>query len=107
VTGFSTLDYTALAFFFVAWLCYHVAVEATKAGGRSLNPPHEPVPRGRARRPRARRRIERRCGEAGRRKGRTTAGGELIHRGHHHECAPKVQLSSPARTVGRTGWPRS
>jgi uncharacterized membrane protein len=37
VTGFSNLDYAALAFFCVAWFVYHLAVEATAAGGRSLN----------------------------------------------------------------------
>jgi uncharacterized membrane protein len=37
VTGFSTVDYVALGFFCVAWFAYHLAVEATAAGGRSLN----------------------------------------------------------------------
>jgi uncharacterized membrane protein len=37
VTGFSLLDYTALAVFGVAWAIYHFGVETTQAGGRSLN----------------------------------------------------------------------
>jgi uncharacterized membrane protein len=37
VTGFSLLDYGALGFFVVAWAGYHLAIESTAAGGRSLN----------------------------------------------------------------------
>jgi uncharacterized membrane protein len=37
VGGFSTADYAALAFFILAWLSYHSAVELTAPGGRSLN----------------------------------------------------------------------
>ena len=37
VTGFSTLDWVALAFFFLAWLAYHAAVERTTVGRKSLN----------------------------------------------------------------------
>jgi uncharacterized membrane protein len=37
VTGFSVVDYVALAFFASAWVAYYAAVERTKAGGRSLN----------------------------------------------------------------------
>src|SRR3954471_4276791 len=36
VTGFSNLDYAALAFFCVAWVAYPLAGEAPAAGGRSL-----------------------------------------------------------------------
>ena len=35
--GFSLLDFCALAFFVVAWLSYHVAVELTPARHRGLN----------------------------------------------------------------------
>src|SRR3954454_18346018 len=37
VTGFSVIDYGALAFFAFAWLAYYAAVERTHAGDRSLN----------------------------------------------------------------------
>jgi len=37
VTGFSVVDYGALAFFASAWFAYYAAVERTKAGGLSLN----------------------------------------------------------------------
>jgi uncharacterized membrane protein len=37
VTGFSIVDYAALAFFALAWFAYYAAVERTMAGGRSLN----------------------------------------------------------------------
>jgi uncharacterized membrane protein len=37
VTGFSTLDWVALAFFFLAWFTYHGAVERTAIGRKSLN----------------------------------------------------------------------
>jgi len=37
VQGFSAADYGALAFFLAAWLGYHVSVEVTPAGRRSLN----------------------------------------------------------------------
>jgi uncharacterized membrane protein len=37
VTGFSLVDYASLAFFGAAWLTYHLGVETTRAGGRSLN----------------------------------------------------------------------
>ncbi|HEY0352321.1 MAG TPA: DUF599 family protein [Enterovirga sp.] len=37
VTGFSAVDWVALAFFFLAWLGYHAAVERTLAGRKSLN----------------------------------------------------------------------
>jgi uncharacterized membrane protein len=37
VLGFSLLDFCALAFFVVAWLSYHVAVEVTPARHRGLN----------------------------------------------------------------------
>jgi uncharacterized membrane protein len=37
VTAFSLLDYAALAVFGAAWAIYHFGVEATRAGGRSLN----------------------------------------------------------------------
>ena len=35
--GFTNLDFVALAFFLIAWLGYHAAVELTPAGQRSLN----------------------------------------------------------------------
>lgn len=35
--GFTNLDYAALAFFLVAWLGYHAALELTPAGKKSLN----------------------------------------------------------------------
>jgi uncharacterized membrane protein len=37
VTGFSLADYAALGFFILAWACYHLAIESSTAGGRSLN----------------------------------------------------------------------
>jgi uncharacterized membrane protein len=37
VTGFSPADYAALGFFIVAWAGYHLAIESSTAGGRSLN----------------------------------------------------------------------
>jgi uncharacterized membrane protein len=37
VTAFSLLDYAALAVFVTSWAIYHVGVESTQAGGRSLN----------------------------------------------------------------------
>lgn len=37
MTGFSGLDYGALAFFVAAWVGYHMTIEMTTAGGRSLN----------------------------------------------------------------------
>src|SRR5918998_770691 len=37
VLGFSGLDLVALAFFVVAWLSYHIAVEVTPARHRGLN----------------------------------------------------------------------
>jgi uncharacterized membrane protein len=37
VTGFALIDYGALGFFVAAWLGYHLMVEMTAAGGRSLN----------------------------------------------------------------------
>ena len=37
MTGFSLVDYASLAFFGAAWLTYHLGVETTRAGGRSLN----------------------------------------------------------------------
>jgi uncharacterized membrane protein len=37
VLGFTNLDFVALAFFLIAWLGYHAAVELTPAGQRSLN----------------------------------------------------------------------
>ena len=37
MTGFSLLDYAALAVFGAAWAIYHFGVESTEAGGRSLN----------------------------------------------------------------------
>jgi uncharacterized membrane protein len=37
VTGFSAVDWVALAFFFLAWFGYHAAVERTVAGRKSLN----------------------------------------------------------------------
>jgi uncharacterized membrane protein len=37
MTGFSLADYVALAFFILAWLLYHVAVERTTASKTSLN----------------------------------------------------------------------
>src|SRR5215204_6468825 len=37
VTGFSLPDYGALGFFVVAWAGYHLAIESTAAGRRSLN----------------------------------------------------------------------
>lgn len=35
--GFTNLDYVALAFFLVAWVGYHAALELTPAGQKSLN----------------------------------------------------------------------
>ena len=35
--GFTNLDFVALAFFLIAWLGYHAAVELTPAGQKSLN----------------------------------------------------------------------
>jgi uncharacterized membrane protein len=37
VLGFTFLDYAALAFFVLAWFGYHIALELTPAGQRSLN----------------------------------------------------------------------
>jgi uncharacterized membrane protein len=37
VLGFTFVDYAALIFFLVAWFGYHIAVEITPAGQRSLN----------------------------------------------------------------------
>jgi uncharacterized membrane protein len=37
VLGFTLLDYGAIAFFLMAWFGYHVAVEFTPAGRKSLN----------------------------------------------------------------------
>jgi uncharacterized membrane protein len=37
VLGFTNLDYAALAFFLVAWVGYHAALELTPAGQKSLN----------------------------------------------------------------------
>jgi uncharacterized membrane protein len=37
VLGFTNLDYAALAFFLVAWLGYHTALELTPSGQSSLN----------------------------------------------------------------------
>jgi uncharacterized membrane protein len=37
VTGFSLPDYGALGFFVLAWALYHLAIESSAAGGRSLN----------------------------------------------------------------------
>jgi uncharacterized membrane protein len=37
VQGFTNLDYVALAFFLIAWLGYHAALELTPAGQKSLN----------------------------------------------------------------------
>ena len=37
MSGFSVVDYVALAFFALAWIAYYAAVERSKAGGRSLN----------------------------------------------------------------------
>jgi uncharacterized membrane protein len=37
VLGFTNLDYVALAFFLIAWLGYHAALELTPAGRKSLN----------------------------------------------------------------------
>lgn len=37
VTGFSILDYGALAFFVIAWLGYHLVVDVRTIGGRNLN----------------------------------------------------------------------
>jgi uncharacterized membrane protein len=37
VLGFTNLDFVALAFFLIAWLGYHAAVELTPAGQKSLN----------------------------------------------------------------------
>jgi uncharacterized membrane protein len=37
VLGFTIIDYAALAFFLVAWLGYHAAVELSSAGQNSLN----------------------------------------------------------------------
>ncbi len=35
--GFTNLDYVALAFFLIAWLGYHAALELAPAGRKSLN----------------------------------------------------------------------
>ncbi len=35
--GFTNLDYAALAFFLIAWVGYHAALELTPAGRKSLN----------------------------------------------------------------------
>ncbi|MEE1658224.1 DUF599 family protein [Microvirga sp. CF3062] len=35
--GFTNLDYAALAFFLIAWVGYHAALELTPAGQKSLN----------------------------------------------------------------------
>ena len=37
MAAFSTLDYVALVFFAMAWVSYHVAVEVSPAGRRTLN----------------------------------------------------------------------
>jgi uncharacterized membrane protein len=37
VTGFSLVDYGAFIFFILAWAGYHLAIESSTAGGRSLN----------------------------------------------------------------------
>ena len=37
MTGFSLLDYGALAFFVAAWAVYHFGIETTRAGRRGLN----------------------------------------------------------------------
>lgn len=37
MSGFSVVDYLALAFFALAWIAYYAAVERSRAGGRSLN----------------------------------------------------------------------
>jgi len=37
VLGFTNLDFVALAFFLIAWIGYHAAVELTPAGQKSLN----------------------------------------------------------------------
>ena len=37
MASFTSIDYAAMAFFMLAWLGYQLAVERTRAGGRSLN----------------------------------------------------------------------